>query len=269
MSTFTDTHCHLSLDQFSDELDLILTRANEAGVGHLLIPGIDLETSRRAVELAEDHDQLFAAVGIHPHNASSYSDAAKDQLIELAHSPKVVAVGEIGLDFYRDHSPHDGQVAALIDQLSLARQLELPVILHNREAQEELLEVLLEWAPTLSRPLKGVLHAFSGDQQGAEKALSAGFFIGVAGPLTYPSAKELRKIIQGLPHDRLLLETDSPYLPPQPHRGQRNEPAFLTFIAEELGQLTQREIDEVAADTSANAARLFSRQNGNQNPLIS
>jgi len=269
MSTLTDTHCHLSLNQFSDELDLILTRANEAGVGRLLIPGVDLETSRRAVELAEDHDQLFAAVGIHPHNASSYSDAAKHQLIELAHSPKVVAVGEIGLDFYRDHSPRELQMAALIDQLSLASQLELPVILHNREAQEELLEVLLEWAPTLSRPQKGVLHAFSGDRQGAEKALSSGFLIGVAGPLTYPSAKELRKIIQDLPHDRLLLETDSPYLPPQPHRGQRNEPAYLPFIAEELGQLTQREVDEVAEDTSENATRLFGWQNGNPNPLLS
>ena len=269
MNTLTDTHCHLSLDQFSDELVLILTRANQAGVGHLLIPGIDLETSKGAVELAEDHDQIFAAVGIHPHNASSYSDAARDQLIELAHSPKVIAVGEIGLDFYRDHSPRDMQMAALIDQLSLARQLELPVILHNREAQEELLEVLLEWAPTLSRPQKGVLHAFSGDRQGAEKALSSGFYIGVAGPLTYPSARELRKIIQDLPHDRLLLETDSPYLPPQPHRGQRNEPAYLPFIAEELGKLTQREFDKVVADTSENANRLFGWQNGNPNPLLS
>ncbi len=269
MNTLTDTHCHLSLDQFSTELDTIIKRASDAGVGRLLIPGIDLESSRRAVELAENHDQLFAAVGVHPHNASSYSESTKDQLIELAHSPTVVAIGEIGLDFYRDHSPHDTQMTALIDQLSLARQLELPVILHNREAQEELLEVLLEWAPTLSRPQKGVLHAFSGDRQGAEKAVSSGFFIGVAGPLTYPSAKELRKIILDLPHDRLLLETDSPYLPPQPHRGQRNEPAYLPFIAEKLGQLTQREADEVAADTSENATRLFGWQNGNPNPLLS
>ena len=187
----------------------------------------------------------------------------------MARSPNVVAIGEIGLDFYRDHSPRGEQMIALIDQLSLARQLELPVILHNREAQEQLLEVLLEWAPTVSRPQKGVLHAFSGDRQGADKALSSGFFIGVAGPLTYPSAKELRRIIRDLPRDRLLLETDSPYLPPQPHRGQRNEPSYLTFIAEELGRLMQREIDEVAADTSKNATGLFGWQNGNPNPLIS
>jgi len=257
MNTLTDTHCHLSLDQFTDELDPILRRASEAGVDQILIPGIDLETSRRAVELAEKHDQLFAAVGVHPHNASSYSELAREELAELARSSTVVAIGEIGLDFYRDHSPRDVQEITLIDQLSLARQLELPVILHNREAQEELLEVLLEWAPTVSHPQKGVLHAFSGDRKGAEKALASGFYIGVAGPLTYPSAKELRNIIRDLPHDRLLLETDSPYLPPQPHRGQRNEPAYLTFIAEELGQLMQRDFDEIAADTSENATRLF------------
>lgn len=262
MNTLTDTHCHLSLDQFSDELDQILERAHEAGVGHLLIPGIDLETSRRAVEIAEGNEGIFAAVGVHPHNASDYSESSRDQLFEIARSPNVVAIGEIGLDFYRDHSPRNKQKAAFIDQLSLARQLDLPVIIHNREAQEEILEVLLEWAPTVSRPQKGVLHAFSGDRQGAERALSMGFFIGVAGPLTYPNAGELRKTIQYVSQDRLLLETDSPYLPPQPHRGQQNEPAYLPFIAEELGRLTHREIDKVAADTSKNATQLFDWING-------
>jgi TatD DNase family protein len=262
MNTLTDTHCHLSLDQFSDELDQILDRAHEAGVGQVLIPGIDLETSQRAVEIAEGKEGIFAAVGVHPHNASGYSEASRDQLLELARSSTVVAIGEIGLDFYRDHSPRNRQKAAFIDQLSLARQLDLPVIIHNREAQEEILEVLIEWAPTVSRPQKGVLHAFSGDQQGAERALSSGFFIGVAGPLTYPNAGELRKTIQYLPQDRLLLETDSPYLPPQPHRGQQNEPAYLPFIAEELGRLTHREFDKVAADTSENATRLFGWLNG-------
>jgi TatD DNase family protein len=184
MSALTDTHCHLSLDQFSDELDQILDRAHEAGVEHLVVPGIDLETSKRAVEIADGQNGIFAAVGVHPHNASSYSELARNQLLELARSPTVVAVGEIGLDFYRDHSPRHEQIAAFIDQLSLARQLDLPVIIHNREAQEEILEVLLEWAPTVARPQKGVLHAFSGDRQGAERALSSGFFIGVAGPRT-------------------------------------------------------------------------------------
>lgn len=262
MTALTDTHCHLSLDQYSAELDQVLDRAHQAGVEHVLIPGIDLETSRRAVEIAESHEGIFASVGVHPHNASNYDEPSRDQLLELARSPAVVAIGEIGLDFYRDHSPRDEQKAAFVDQLSLAQQLDLPVIVHNREAQEEILEVLLEWAPTVSRPQKGVLHAFSGDYQFAERALSSGFFIGVAGPVTYPNAGELRKTVQALPHDRLLLETDSPYLPPQPHRGQQNEPAYLPIIAEELGRLTDRELGTVAADTSGNASRLFSWLNG-------
>ena len=269
MNTLTDTHCHLSLDQFSDDLDQILDRAQEAGVAHLVVPGIDLETSKRAVEIAEDQNGIFAAVGVHPHNASSYSESTKAQLLELARSPNVVAVGEIGLDFYRGHSPRHRQKAAFIDQLSLARQLDLPVIVHNREAQEDILEVLLEWAPTVARPQKGVLHAFSGDRQGAERALLSGFFIGVAGPLTYPNAGDLRKIVQDLPQDRLLLETDSPYLPPQPHRGQQNEPAYLPFIAEELGRLTHKEIEKVAADTSENATQLFGWKNGSANSNFS
>ena len=265
MNFLTDTHCHLSLDEFSDELDPLLDRAREAGVRRLVIPGIDLATSRRAVEIAESEEGIYAAVGIHPHNASGYSVQKRAELRELARSSSVVAIGEIGLDFYRDHSPRDEQKSALIGQLALARELELPVIIHNREAQEALFEVLLEWAPTVTRQQKGVLHAFSGDRQGAERALSSGFFIGVAGPLTYPNAGELRKTIQDLPQDRLLLETDSPYLPPQPHRGQRNEPAYLPFVAEELGKLTHKEVDEVIIDTSENAAQLFGWLNGSAN----
>ncbi|GMR10624.1 MAG: TatD family hydrolase [Anaerolineae bacterium] len=269
MKPLTDTHCHLSLDQFTGVLDSILERARVAGVGRLVIPGIDLETSRRAVEIAEELTGVYASVGVHPHNASSYSESVRDSLHELARSPAVVAVGEIGLDYYRDHSPRDLQVAALIDQLSLARELELPVIIHNREAREELFEVLLEWAPTVAGNMKGVLHAFSGTRASAETAVSLGFFIGVAGPLTYPNAEELRHTIRDLPPDRLLLETDSPYLPPQPHRGQRNEPAYLPLIAEELGRLTDREIDKLSADTSENADYLFGWLNGSANSILS
>ena len=269
MKHLTDTHCHLSLDQFTTELDSILERARAAGVRRLVIPGIDLETSRRAVEIAEGLAGIYASVGIHPHNASSYSDSIRDRLRELARSPAVVAIGEIGLDYYRDLSPRRKQVAALMDQLSLAHELELPVIIHNREAQEELFEVLLEWAPTVAGTKKGVLHAFSGTRASAETAVSSGFFIGVAGPLTYPSAEELRQTIQDLPQDRVLLETDSPFLPPQPHRGQRNEPAYLPLIAEELGRLTDRAIDKVIADTSKNAGLLFGWLNGNANAILS
>lgn len=269
MNLLTDTHCHLSLDQFTGELKPILERARAAGVGRLLIPGIDLETSHRAVEIAEDLSGIYASVGVHPHEAASYSDAVREDLRLLAQSASVVAIGEIGLDYYRDLSPRDQQMEALVDQLRLAREMELPVIIHNREAHEELYPVLLEWAPTVSGPNKGVLHAYSGSRSSAEAALKSGFFIGVGGPLTYPSAEELRQTIQNIPQDRLLLETDSPYLPPQPHRGQRNEPAYLPLVAEELGKLWSTDIEQVVANTSKNADDLFGWINGSPNSLIS
>ncbi|MCH8093220.1 MAG: TatD family hydrolase [Chloroflexi bacterium] len=269
MGYLTDTHCHLSLDQFTGELEPILERARAAGVGRLVIPGIDLETSRRAVEIAEDMAGIYASVGVHPHEAASYSASVRDDLHQLAQSASVVAIGEIGLDYYRDLTPHDQQMEALVDQLRLAGELKLPVIIHNREAQEELYPVLLEWAPTVPGPNKGVLHAYSGTRANAEAAVSSGFFIGVGGPLTYPSAKELRQTIQALPQNRLLLETDSPYLPPQPHRGKRNEPAYLPIVAEELGRLRDTVVEQVVADTSKNANDLFGWLNGNSNYLIS
>jgi TatD DNase family protein len=266
MNYLTDTHCHLSLDQFTEDLAPILDRARKERVERMLIPGIDLRSSERAVEIAEQSEGIYASVGIHPHNASTYSEAAQERLRELAGSSAVVAIGEIGLDYYRDLSPREQQLAALGDQLSLARELELPVIIHNRQAQQELYEVLLEWAPGTK---KGVLHAFSGTRASADAVLSSGFFIGVAGPLTYPNAEDLRKTIQDLPRDRLLLETDSPYLPPQPHRGKRNEPAFLPLIAEELGRLSGIGTEEVIADTSTNASKLFGWLNGNKNSNLS
>ncbi len=269
MNYLTDTHCHLSLDLFAEELEPILARARAAGVGRLVIPGIDLETSRRAVEIAEDLSGIYASVGIHPHEASSYSDSVREDLRQLAHSDSVVAIGEIGLDYYRDLTPRDQQIEALVDQLKLAGEMELPVIIHNREAQDELYPVLLEWAPTLSGPNKGVLHAYSGTRSSAEIAMTSGFFIGIGGPLTYPSAVELRQTIQNIPQDRLLLETDSPYLPPQPHRGKRNEPAFLPLVAEELGKLWSADTEQVVADTSKNADDLFGWMNGSPNSLIS
>ncbi|MFQ5942378.1 MAG: TatD family hydrolase [Anaerolineales bacterium] len=269
MSHLTDTHCHLSLDQFTEDLDSILERARTSGVTRLVIPGIDLETSRRAVEIAEELPGIYASVGVHPHHAATCSKAVREQLRELALSSAVVAIGEIGLDYYRDLSPRDQQKSALIDQLELARELKLPVIIHNREAHGELFEVLLEWAPTVARAEKGVLHAFSGTRANAEVALSSGFFIGVAGPLTYPSAEELRQIIKDLPLDRLLLETDSPYLPPQPHRGKRNEPAHLTFVAEELSKLMSRSINVVSEGTSENAETLFAWLNGSTDSILS
>ena len=266
MTHLTDTHCHLSLDPFSGEIESILARAYAAGVRRVVVPGIDLDSSRRAVEIAEAHEGVYASVGVHPHGASTFSQAIGDELRTLARSPEVVAVGEIGLDYYRDLSPRKAQLAAFRDQLTMARDLELPVIIHNREAHEELYQVLLEWAPTVSGSRKGVLHAFSGTDVNVADAVNSGFYIGVAGPLTYPSAEGLRRTIQGVPLDRLLLETDSPHLPPQPYRGQRNEPAYLPLVADELNRLAGRAIDAV---TTKNADTLFGWQNGSSDTLLS
>ena len=269
MISLVDTHCHLWLHS---EPGLALERAKQAGVGRVVVPGIDLESSRLAVRLAEEHEQVFAAVGIHPHNASDCNDSAVDRLRELSASEKVVAIGEIGLDFYRDHSPRKSQRFALEAQLELAREAGLPVIIHNRESGEELFQVLLEWAPTVPRALQarvGVLHAYASDEANAKAAIGAGFFIGVAGPVTYPNATPLRKAIKGLPRQRLVLETDTPYLPPQPHRGKQNEPAYLPIIADKLSAVVGGDLDKVIADTSSNAARLFAWTNGNPDDSIS
>lgn len=267
----TDTHCHLMLPEFLTDLDPTLERAQEAGIGTLIVPGIDLPTSREAVSLAESHPGLFAAVGIHPHQSESWSQSTAAELRELARSPAVKAIGEIGLDYYRDRAPRAAQRAALEGQLELAGELGLPVIVHNRASIEELLLVLIEWSGGLEPSLQsraGVLHAFSGEAEHAQTAIGSGFFIGVAGPLTYPNARPLRELVQRISLDRLLLETDSPYLPPQSHRGQRNEPSHLPEIATALAELHSAEFEQVTQLTSHNAARLFDLSNGSHHPNL-
>lgn len=267
----TDSHCHLILPEFSADLERTLERARVAGIGTLIVPGIDLPTSRKAVTLAESSPGLFAAIGIHPHQSEAWSQTAGAELRELARSPAVKAIGEIGLDYYRDRAPRPAQRAALEAQLELADELGLPVIVHNRAAIEELLPVLIEWSGGLDPRLRsraGVLHAFSGESEHAQTAIGSGFYIGVAGPLTYPNAHPLRELVQRVPLDRLLLETDSPYLPPQSHRGQRNEPAHLPEIATALAKLHSAEIEKVTQLTSQNAAVLFDLSNGSHHPHL-
>lgn len=268
-AALTDTHCHLTVGELAAQSDELLSRARGAGVGRILVPGIDLATSRAAVELSRRQPDVAAAVGLHPHNAESWSAVTRSELRELAQDPAVVAIGEIGLDFYRDLAPRAAQRAALAGQLELAAELGKPVILHNRQATGELIETLIEWAAGLSTDRKsraGVLHAFSGSPQDAEAAIQAGFYLGVAGPVTYPNAEPLRQTLQQLTIERLLLETDTPYLAPQAHRGERNEPAFLPLIAERLADLLDLDAAATARLTSRNATDLFGLPNGNQNP---
>jgi len=269
--TLTDTHCHLMLPEFSADLEGTLERAQAAGVGTLIVPGVDLSTSREAVTLAEGRPGLFAAVGIHPHQSDSWSQSIAVELRDLARSPRVKAIGEIGLDYFRERAPRPAQRAAFVAQLELAEELGLPVIVHNRAAIEELLTVLIEWSGGLDPRLRsraGVLHAFSGEPEHVQTAIGSGFFIGVAGPLTYPNARPLRELVQHVSLERLLLETDSPYLPPQSHRGKRNEPAHLPEIATALAKLHSAEIEMVSQLTSLNAARLFDLGNGSRDPYL-
>lgn len=266
-----DTHSHLYLPAFAGDFGAVLERARQGGVERILIPGIDLATSRAAVELAEAHDDLFAAVGIHPQHADQASPAALQELEALAHSPKVRAIGEIGLDFYRSPDTAETQLAALQAQLEIASRLQLPVVLHSRQALDAMLPLLGAWASQVPLPLQGrcgVLHAFAGDLPAAERAARAGFFLGAGGPVTYPAADALRATLAQVGLDRLLIETDSPYLPPQAHRGQRNEPAYVGYVAAALGQLTEMPPESVTEILRANAARLFAWDHGNHDARL-
>lgn len=262
----TDTHCHLTDESFESELDAIFGRAHQAGVHRIVIPGTNLQSSQAAVRLAERLPGLHAAIGVHPHEAQEWSNRTLTELRTLARSPAVVAIGEIGLDYYRELSPRDAQRTAFITQLALARELELPIIVHNREATEDLMQLLIEWAASLPAQVKaraGVLHAFSGDPGDAEAAIAAGFYIGVAGPVTFPKAEKLRDTLRALPVERLVLETDAPYLAPQPRRGQRNEPSYLRFVADGLAAVLGSDAATIAELTSGNAQSLFGLTDGN------
>ncbi len=255
-AALADTHCHLMLADFNGDLPLVLGRARQAGVTHLVVPGIDLETSRQAVALAQQHQGMHAAVGIHPHHAATWGDAAGNELRRLAQAAGVVAIGEIGLDYYRDRSSRTDQRRAFEGQLALAAELDLPVIVHNREASADVMAALGAWAAGAGGRV-GVLHAFSGDAAAAELAAQAGFYMGLAGPLTYKNGRGLRSLVPAIPRERLLLETDAPYLTPQPHRGERNEPAYVRLVAEEAARVLNISCADLAGITSRNASSLF------------
>lgn len=259
--TLIDTHAHLDFSQFDADRQTVIERARASGVEVIVNVGTDLTSSRRAVDLAINHNAIFAAVGMHPHDAKKLNGATLAELRTLAQHPKVVAVGEIGLDFYRDLSPRDTQRRAFQAQLAWAAKMAKPVVIHDRDAHDEIMGVLADWASGLSNSLLatrlGVLHTFSGDLAMAEKAIDLGFYISISGPVTYKNAEHLHGIVQALPLDRLLVETDCPYLTPHPHRGKRNEPAYVHLVAEQIAALRGIPVDALAQATTANAQRLF------------
>jgi TatD DNase family protein len=291
----TDTHCHLDFNKFDEDREAVLQRALDAGVVRMLVPGLDWESSLAAVRLADSQSELFAAVGYHPTDVEKWEETSYEKLRSLImesgsklpefqeHTPtgtrtpglhnKIVAIGEIGIDYYWVKEPvkQAHQRDILKRQLQLASEVNKPVVIHMREENDawfgqasiDLLEIISEWHSRLrsqDHPLAdapGVLHSFNGNLETAQKAMNLNFYIGITGPVTYKNAEEKRQIIRRLPLERLLIETDSPFLTPVPMRGKRNEPAFVIYIADKIAEIHTTTREQVDKITTANAARLF------------
>ena len=249
-----DSHAHLNFDAFDEDREDVLRRAREAGLAALVNVGIDVPTSEASVELAEKYPDVWATVGVHPHDARSLDDAGRDRLRELVRHPKVVAVGEVGLDFYYDYSPRELQESVFREMIALAREADKPLVIHTREAWERVLAVLEE--ELRGGPLRGVFHCFSGDVTQAGRVLAWGFHVSFCGNLTFKNSR-LPEVLKAVPLDRLLLETDSPFLAPVPHRGKRNEPAYVRLTARKIAEVKGVPLDEVLRRTTENAVRLF------------
>lgn len=252
--SLVDTHCHLDMVAYGDDLDAVLVRAAQAGVRQVLTIGIDLESSREAVSLAARHPGVYAAVGIHPHHVEGVGEQAYTELRALAAQPRVVGYGEIGMDLVKEYAPASLQVEHFRLQVRLARELALPLIIHDREAHDQVLTVLREEGPF---PAGGVMHCFSGDTTLAQEVLALGFYISVPGVVTFAKADMLQAAVRTTPLDRLLVETDGPFLAPVPRRGKRNEPAYVLYTAQKVAELKETELAVVARITTANAHRLF------------
>ncbi|HTP70133.1 MAG TPA: TatD family hydrolase [Dongiaceae bacterium] len=252
-----DSHCHIDFPQFADDRDAMLVRARAAGVNTLLAIGVGPgpEKLDAAIPYAEAHDWIYTTVGIHPHEAKDVTQAHLDTLARLAEHPKVIAWGEIGLDYYYDHSPRDVQQRVFGDQMELARAVKLPLIIHCRDAWADCLNLLEEvWKPT---GLPGILHCFTSTLQDAKRGVDLGFMVSFTGNLTYPKAQNIRDVAKALPLENILIETDSPYLAPQAFRGKRNEPAYVAEVAKALASVRDLGAEEIAATTSENFRRFF------------
>jgi len=248
-----DTHAHLQWASFDKDREKVMSRARKAGVEHIVNIGFDIDGSRKAIELAEKYTGLYATVGIHPHKAKQLNQDVLDELRKLSENPKVVAIGEIGLDYYRNLSPRETQKKTFEAQLFLAEKLKLPVVIHNREAHSDTLKMLLKFEGKIG----GVMHCFSGSREMAERCVKSDFYISFAGPVTFPNSHELQKIAKWTRLNKILLETDSPWLSPQDKRGKRNEPAFLPFIAKKIAELKGISVDELAEATTENTKEVF------------
>ena len=250
---FIDSHTHIQISQFDPDRDAVLKRALEAGVSTILVIGFDLKTSLGAVELAEKHENLFATVGMHPHDAKDLTPDVLKTFRELLHHPKVIALGEIGLDYYRNLSPHAVQKDAFEKQLDLAEEMGMPIIVHNRDAYMDILPIL----EARRGQIQGVLHCFTGDVELMHRSIEIGFHIGIGGIVTYPNAKDVQAVAREVPLERLLIETDCPWLAPQSWRGKRNEPAYVRAVAEKIAELRETSVGTIGEITTKNFNLLF------------
>jgi len=246
-----DSHAHLTYKAYRKDLEAVLERAREAGVTAIVNASFDLPSSEAGVRLTEDHDNIYVAVGVHPHDAKTLNLEVLGALEELADNPRVVAIGEIGLDFYRDLSPRRTQEDAFRLQIGLAKNLDLPIIIHDRDAHQRTMQILKD-----EKVSRGVLHCFSGDLNLARQGVELGLYISFAGPITY-NGKNAREILKWVPEDRILIETDCPYLTPVPYRGKRNEPAYVKYVLGRVAELLERPAEEVGRLTEQNTRNLF------------
>lgn len=249
-----DTHAHYYDPEFNNDIEDTIARARNNGVEYIITASCDVASCVENVTLTQKYDIFYAAVGIHPHDAGDQSDDVIMAIEEFASYPKVVAIGEIGLDYFYDNSPRDRQKEWFAKQISLARKLKLPVIVHDRDAHEDTLSILKS---ENAKDAGGVLHCFSGSVEMARQVLDLGFMISVAGPVTFKNAKKLPEVVKFIPDDMLLIETDSPYLTPEPYRGTRNESAYVRLVAEKIAEIKDRPIEYIEQTTTANAMRLF------------
>ncbi|KAB2328859.1 TatD family deoxyribonuclease [Cytobacillus depressus] len=251
---FFDTHAHLNAEQYNDDLREVIDRALEEGVSRIVVVGFDRLTIEKAMELTEQYDFIYASVGWHPVDAIDMTDEDLRWIEELASHPKVVALGEMGLDYYWDKSPKEIQKEVFRKQIQLAKKVKLPIIIHNRDATADIVAILKEEG---AAEVGGIMHCFSGSPETAKECVDMNFYISLGGPVTFKNAKKPKEVAEAIPLDRLLIETDCPYLAPHPYRGKRNEPSYVKLVAEQIAEIKGVSVEEVAEMTTANAKKLF------------
>ncbi len=249
-----DTHAHLDFPRFDKDRDEVIKRAQNKDVKTIVNIGSNMTSSRNSVELSRRYENIYAVIGIHPHDADTFKLNVSKKLNKLADNDKVVAIGEIGLDFHYDNSPREKQKQSFRAQLRLAKKLNLPVVIHTRDADQETLNILKD---EKAKDIGGIMHCFASDKKMAKEILDLGFYIAFGGLITFKNLSDLREVVKEVPLDRLLIETDSPYLTPEPHRGKRNEPAYVKFVAEKIAEIKGISVEEVAKVTTENAKKVY------------